>query len=242
MINGSVNSIETFGLVDGPGIRTVIFLNKCLLRCKYCHNPETWQMGEENYNVQEIVNRVLRNKPYFGKKGGVTFSGGEPLLQQDFVIETCKELKKHNIHIALDTAGITDQNCEELLQYVDLVILDVKHITKDGFKNVTQFDYMDKYMNFLELLKKSYKEVWIRQVIIPGINDNEAYVHEFVKFLRDNINNITNIEFLPYHKLGIEKYHKIGIKNQYENKPEMDKTKCQKLNELAKQLYFKKNI
>ena len=106
-MKGSVNSIETFGLLDGPGIRTVIFLNGCKLRCLYCHNPETWIMQDLNYTAEEIANIVIKNKPYFTNGGGVTFSGGEPLLQSEFIIEVCKLLKKENIHIALDTSGLT---------------------------------------------------------------------------------------------------------------------------------------
>ena len=106
-MQASVNSIETFGLVDGPGIRTVIFLNGCMLRCLYCHNPETWHMGNKNYTVDELVAKILRNKPYFKRNnGGVTFSGGEPLLQIDFLLDICKKLKEEGIHIALDTAGV----------------------------------------------------------------------------------------------------------------------------------------
>ena len=104
-MKGSVDLIETFGLVDGPGIRTVVFLNGCMLRCKFCHNPETWHKGELNYSSDDIVNKVLRSKPYFKNNGGVTFSGGEPLLQYDFLVECCKKLKNENIHIAIDTAG-----------------------------------------------------------------------------------------------------------------------------------------
>ncbi|MBP3799811.1 MAG: 4Fe-4S cluster-binding domain-containing protein, partial [Bacilli bacterium] len=126
MIKGSVNSIETMGLVDGPGIRTVVFFNSCLLRCKYCHNPETWKMGNKNMTVEELVGKVLRNKPYFKNNGGVTFSGGEPLLQDEFLLECCKRLKEENIHIAIDTAGYTPNNVDEILKYVDLVLLDIK--------------------------------------------------------------------------------------------------------------------
>ena len=112
MIKGSVDSIETFGLVDGPGIRTVVFLSGCKLRCKYCHNPETWIRGKENYTPDKLAERILKNKNYFKRKGGVTFSGGEPLLQSKFIIEVCKILKKDNIHVALDTAGVGNGNYE----------------------------------------------------------------------------------------------------------------------------------
>ena len=122
MVKGAVDSIETFGLVDGPGIRTVVFLSGCKLRCKYCHNPEMWVRGRENYTVEELAERILRNKKYFIRKGGVTFSGGEPLLQSKFIISVAKILKTHDIHIALDTSGVGNGDYEEVLKYIDLVI------------------------------------------------------------------------------------------------------------------------
>ena len=131
-MKASVDSIETFGLVDGPGIRTVIFLNGCNLRCKFCHNPETWKMKDFNYSVDDIVNKVLRSKPYFKDNGGVTFSGGEPLLQIEFLKEVCAKLKAEGIHIAIDTAGIGLGDYKEFLSMVDLVLLDIKHIDKDS--------------------------------------------------------------------------------------------------------------
>ena len=137
----SVNSIETFGLVDGPGIRTVIFLNGCKLRCLYCHNPEMWKMGSLNYTADELVAKIIRNKPYFKRNhGGVTFSGGEPLLQIDFLIDICKKLKSENIHIAIDTAGVGIGKYEELLSLIDLVILDIKHPNKEEYKKLTGLD------------------------------------------------------------------------------------------------------
>ena len=146
---GSIDSIETMGLVDGPGIRNVVFLNGCKLRCKFCHNPETWNLKEMNYSSTDIVKKVLRSKPYFKNGGGVTFSGGEPLLQYDFLLETCKLLKNENIHIALDTAGIGNGHYEELLQYVDLILLDIKHITKEGYINITKTDKIDEFFKFV---------------------------------------------------------------------------------------------
>ena len=120
MIKGSVDSIETFGLVDGPGIRTVVFLSGCKLRCKYCHNPEMWKLGKYNYTPEELASRILRNKNYFKRNsGGVTFSGGEPLLQSKFIIEVCKILKKENIHVALDTAGVGNGDYEEVLNIIE---------------------------------------------------------------------------------------------------------------------------
>jgi len=229
MIKGSVDSIETFGLVDGPGIRTVIFLNGCNLRCKFCHNPEMWQIRDLNYTPDDIVKKVLRSKPYFKNNGGVTFSGGEPLLQYDFLLETCKLLKKENIHIALDTAGIGLGNYDELLKNIDLILLDIKHITENEYQDITCRNYLNKFMEFTKALNRSQKEVWIRQVIVPGIHDNEKYMHDLSLFIKKHLKNVTKVEFLPYHKLGSEKYEVLKIDNPYKELPEMSKEKTDEL-------------
>ena len=228
-MKASVDSIETFGLVDGPGIRTVIFLNGCNLRCKFCHNPETWKMKEQNYSVQDIIDKVLRSKPYFKDNGGVTFSGGEPLLHIEFLEEVCAKLKEHNIHIAIDTSGIGLGDYKSILTKIDLVLLDIKAINKEGFINITQRDFFVKFMEFVQELNDSGKEVWIRQVIIPGVNDTETYIKELSRFIKDNIKNVTRVDFLPYHKMGLEKYEKLGIVSPYNDLDSMDKIECDKL-------------
>ena len=227
---GSVNSIETMGLLDGPGIRTVVFLNGCHLRCIYCHNPEMWTKKGENYTPKELTDKIIRNKPYFKNGGGVTFSGGEPLLQSKFIIECSKILKKENIHIAIDTAGVGNGNYEEILKYVDLVIIDIKHTDKKGYKLITQRN-MEEIDKFIDALNKSNKKVWIRQVIVQNINDNEKYIDSLVDYLK-KIKNIEKIDFLPYHRLGREKYLKLNIPYPCENKKDMDKEKCDKLYKL----------
>ena len=228
-MKGSIDSIETVGLVDGPGIRTVVFLNGCSLRCKFCHNPETWKIKELNYTSEEIVEKVKRSKPYFKNGGGVTFSGGEPLIQYEFLVNTCKLLKKEDIHIALDTAGIGLGDYTELFSNIDMVLLDIKHIDRECYKEITG---TDKYLNFMEFVKELNKtniEVWIRQVIVPGINDTSDYVKELSKFIKDNINNVTRVDFLPYHKMGVEKYIKLGLEDPYKDIEAMDKDKCDML-------------
>ncbi len=233
-MRGSVNSIETFGLVDGPGIRNVIFLNGCKLRCKFCHNPEMWNKLELNYEPKDIFNKVIRFKTYFGKKGGVTFSGGEPLLQPDFVIETCKLLKEASINIAIDTAGIGTSKNSEVLDLVDIVLLDIKHVDKEGYIKVTGMDMLDEFEKFVDLLNSKNKIVWIRQVIIPGVNDNMEYLVKLKKYLK-KIKNIERIDFLPYHTMGKEKYDKLGIDYPLLGLSEMDKEKCNELyNEFMK--------
>ena len=223
-MKASIASIETFSVVDGPGIRTTIFFNGCHLRCIYCHNPEMWIKDKDNISVDELVDIILRNKDYYGQNGGITFSGGEPLLHYKFIIEVSKRLKKHNINIALDTAGVGIGNYDELLKHIDLVILDIKHTNSDGYKKITNRD-MNEINNFIKSLKKTNKKIWIRQVIVPGIMDNIEYLKSLSTYLKQ-FNNIERIEFLPYHKLGSEKYIKLGIDYPCQNIEEMDKDKC----------------
>lgn len=235
-IKGSIDSIETLGLVDGPGIRTVVFLNGCNLRCKYCHNPETWILKEGNITKEELVNKILRMQPYYKNNGGVTFSGGEPLLQSKFLLEVAKELKKHHIHIAIDTAGVA-KDYEELLDYIDLIILDIKHINEKGYQQITTKS-IKEVEKFIQTINEKNKKVWIRQVIIPDVNDNEEYLKELNEYLK-RIKNIEKIEFLPYHTMGNEKYEKLNIPNFYKDKKAMDKTKCDEFFETFIKKYYK---
>ena len=228
-MKAAIEKIETFSVIDGPGIRTVIFFQGCHLRCKYCHNPETWNKKEENTTQEALLKKVLRNKPYFQENGGITLSGGEPLLHQEFLIPFCRELKKENIHIALDTAGIGNGNYQELLSLVDIVILDIKHIEEKGFQDITQTNNYQKFLDFIKELNKSKKEVWIRQVIIPEVNDTKDYIEQLANFIKENIQNVTKVEFLPFHTMAFEKYKELNMKNPYEQKKAMDKVRCQEL-------------
>ena len=235
-MKASVNQIETFGLVDGQGIRTVIFLNGCRLRCLYCHNPEMWRMGDANYTTDELVEKVLRNKPYFKRNnGGVTFSGGEPLLQIDFLLDICKKLKEEGIHIALDTAGVGIGKYEEILSLVDLVLLDIKHVNAKGYKEITGTD-IDESEKFIKCLNRSNKPVWIRQVIVPGVMDNDNYLHDLASYLQ-KIKNIEKIEFLPFHHLGFSKYEELKIENPLKDVAEMDTKECEELQEKFMNIY-----
>ena len=229
-ICASIDSINTAGMVDGPGIRTVIFFNGCKLRCSYCHNPETWKMGKKQITVDEIFNIILRNKPYYKNGGGATFSGGEPLLHSKFIIELCKKLKEENIHTALDTAGVGNGNYEEILKYIDLVILDIKHIDNIEYKKLTGYEITES-LKFIEVVKKMKKDVWIRQVIIPNYNDNIEYINKLKKFISD-IPNIKKIELLPYHTSGISKYKELGIDYKLKDVLPMDINKCNELQKI----------
>lgn len=236
-IYASIDSIETFGLVDGPGIRVVVFFNGCKLRCKYCHNPEMWTKKENNYTPQKLVDKIKRYKSYFKNNGGVTFSGGEPLLHSKFIIETAKLLKKENIHIALDTSGVGIGNYEEVLKYVDLIILDIKHTDPLKYKDLTGLE-INEANSFIKDLNNSNKPVWIRQVIVPGIMDNYKYIDSLINYIK-NIKNIERVDFLPFHRLGREKYLTLGIEYPYENKHEMDKEECNKLYKYFEENYKK---
>lgn len=225
----SINSIESFSTVDGPGIRTVIFFNECLLRCKYCHNPEMWNKQISNMSVNDLYEKIKRNINYFGKDGGVTLSGGEPLLHLEFIIELCKLLKKDGINIALDTAGYCLKNCEELLKYIDIVIFDIKDPRETEFKMLTGGN--KKYTeSFIEQLNFMNKKLIIRQVIVPGYHDNLEFIIKLKKYITKTFKfeNIIKIEFLPYHTLGKEKYEKLGL-NYPLNISDMDKEKCKEL-------------
>ena len=234
MTKGSIDSFETFSTLDGPGIRTVVFLNGCKLRCLFCHNPEMWNLKEKNFTPEEVVQKILRNKPYFKNGGGVTFSGGEPLLQIDFLIETCKLLKRENIHIALDTAGVGLGDYDEILSLVDLVIFDIKSLDDINYMKMTG-NKISESLKFLECCQKNNKKMWIRQVIVPGINDSEAYIDSLAHFIK-KLKNIEKIELLPFHTMAYEKYKKLNLDNPLKDKVNMDKEKC---NELEKILLSK---
>lgn len=237
---GSISSIETFGLVDGPGIRTVVFLNGCKLRCLFCHNPEMFIKKENNYTPEELVKKIIRNKPYFKRNnGGVTFSGGEPLLQSDFLIKVCKLLKQENIHIALDTSGVGNGNYEELLNLVDLVIFDIKAIDEKGYEFITG-QKQDESLKFLDVCQKLNKKMWLRQVIVPNINDTEEYIYKLSNFIKP-LKNIEKIEFLPYHTMAIKKYEKMNIPYKLGDTIDMDIERCKYLENLLKEELWKKN-
>lgn len=237
--SASIDSIESFSTKDGPGIRTVIFFNGCKLRCLFCHNPETWRKKENNTTVEDLYNKIIKFKSYFNNNGGVTFSGGEPLLHSDFIIELSKLLKKDNINIALDTAGVGNGNYEELLKYIDLVILDIKDYRKEEYKKMTG-QSMNEFNTFLKIIQKMNKKIWIRQVIVPEINDNIDYILGLKEYLK-NIKNIEKIELLPYHTMAIEKYKKLNIDYVLKNTKVMDMNKCLELENILKEdLYVNK--
>ena len=235
MINGNINSIETMGLVDGPGIRFVVFLQGCKLRCKYCHNPETWDINGKSQKIsaKELVEKIERYKNYYGNDGGVTFSGGEPLLQPEFLLECLKLCKEKGINTALDTAGVGFGEYKEILKYVDLVILDIKAVDENEYKEIVGFP-IKYFKEFLNQVQDSGNKLWLRQVIVPGINDDEEHILKLKNFIK-KIKNVEKVELLPYKTLGVHKYHNLGIKYRLEGTAEMDEKKCKELEKLLKE-------
>lgn len=229
-MQGYIESIETMGLVDGPGIRFVVFMQGCPLRCLYCHNPETWTFEQKNpTKPEDLVKQILKYKNYFDDGGGVTFSGGEPLGQPEFLLECLKLCKQNNIHTCLDTSGVGTKLLDEILDYTDLVILDIKAVESEEYEYITSKNN-ETYLKFLNLCQTKNKKMWLRQVIVPGINDDTEHINKFKEFIKP-LKNIENIELLPYHLYGVEKYKKLGIKYRLDGVKPMDVDKCKKLQE-----------
>lgn len=208
---GRIHSFQSLGTVDGPGVRSVIFMQGCPLRCVCCHNPDTWDFaGGEVSGADELCEKVLRYKSYFGSQGGVTVSGGEPLMQAEFLLELFKKLKKYEVHTALDTSGfLLDETVEKLIEYTDLVLLDIKYSNEDDYFKYTKME-MSKAKKFLEYLESIKKPTWIRYVVIPKLNDNEESFEKLFD-LKKRYTCIEKIELLPFRKLCLEKYDEMGI-------------------------------
>lgn len=226
-MKGYIDSIETMGLVDGPGIRVVIFMQGCSLRCTFCHNPETWTQSDKLImESEELVRRIYKYKNYFKDGGGVTFSGGEPLNQPEFLLETLRLCKKMDIHTCIDTSGYAE-NYDEILKYTDLVLFDIKALDNENYKYITGQE-IDKSLKFLSKCQQLNKKLWLRQVIIPGINDNEGYIDNLAKFIKP-LKNVEKIELLPYHTYGITKYQKLNIPYKLIEVPQMNENRCNHL-------------
>ena len=230
-ITGNINSFETMGLVDGPGVRFVVFMQGCPLRCAYCHNPEMWNAKEAKIQMtpEELLKKVLRYKVYFKNDGGVTVSGGEPLLQAKFVEEFFKLCKQNNIHTCLDTSGF-GENYETLLDYCDLVILDVKELDANKYEKLVG-KKIEKFKKFLQICQEKGKKMWLRQVIVPNYNDTKESVLKLKEFAKD-LTNIEKLELLPYHDMAKNKYKKLGLEYRLKDVPPMDKKKCKDLERL----------
>ena len=209
--NLRVHSIESFGTHDGPGIRMVIFVQGCQFRCLYCANPDTMDInGGSFFNLEELLKRAVAQKPYFGKKGGVTVSGGEPLLQRTPILKLFKKLHEQGINTALDSNGrILDKAAKDLLEETDLLMLDVKHIDKDWHKKLTGLSN-NSTLKVAEHRESTGKPMWLRYVLVPGWSDQEDYLHELGEHFKD-YKTIERIEVLPYHQLGVHKWKALGM-------------------------------
>lgn len=227
-IIGNIHSYESFGTVDGPGIRFVVFLQGCPLRCKYCHNPDTWSITDSKIqeSPREVFEKIKRYKKYFGKKGGLTITGGEPLLQLDFVLELFKLCKEENIHTALDTSGyIFNNKVKKILEYTDLILLDIKSIDEEVYKSLTGVE-LTNTLEFAQYLNKINKKTWIRHVVVPEITDNDNLLTRLSDYI-SKLNNIENIEVLPYHKLGVFKYKELGLNYVLDGIEELSKERLE---------------
>ena len=222
MKNGLIHSIESMGLVDGPGIRTVVFLQGCALRCRYCHNPDTWCKNEKAFemSVPELLAKLERFRPYYGTTGGVTFSGGEPLLQPEFLLGALTACKQAGIHTCLDTAGCGLGDYRPILQQTDLILLDVKHPTRQGFEAVTGHS-PDESLRFLAQAQQMGIPLWVRHVVVPGLTDGEEHFKELERYLQ-TLKHIQRVELLPYHTLGVHKYAALGLPYTLEGVPPLD--------------------
>lgn len=213
-IYGNIHSLESCGTVDGPGIRFVVFTQGCPMRCQYCHNPDSWTTTEnKKMSVDEILEKYEGVKEFL-RNGGLTVTGGEPLLQIDFVTELFKKAKEKQIHTALDTSGIlfnrkNTEKIDKLLNYTDLVLLDIKHIDNVEHKKLTGMPNLN-ILDFAKYLSEKNIPVWIRHVVVPEITYNEKYLSELGEFL-STLNNIKALDVLPYHNMAIPKYENLGI-------------------------------
>ncbi|MBC2856274.1 MAG: pyruvate formate-lyase-activating protein [Cetobacterium sp.] len=207
---GFIHSHESFGTVDGPGIRYVVFTQGCPLRCRYCHNADTWKKEDAKYREtpQETFKEISKYKSYI-KSGGVTITGGEPFIQPEYVKELFKLCKEDGIHTTVDTSGyILNDKVKEALEYTDLVLLDIKCIDPEAHKSLTKVE-LGPVLEFAEYLKEIGKKVWIRHVIVPGVTDNDAFLNKLADYVV-TLDNVEKVELLPYHSMGEYKWENIG--------------------------------
>ena len=217
MVQGYVHSLESFGSVDGPGVRYVVFLAGCAMRCQFCHNPDTWNMQTGTpYTADELLEKAMRYRSYWGENGGITVSGGEPLLQIDFLIELFRKAKEQGIHTTLDTSGnpFTREEpffgkFQELMKYTDLFLLDIKQIDDEQHK-ILKGCTNQNILDLARYLSDEKKPVWIRHVLVPQRSDNDEYLDRLRAFL-DTLQNVERVEVLPYHTLGVYKWKELGL-------------------------------
>mgnify|MGYP002930370052 FL=1 len=222
MTKGYIHSLESFGSVDGPGVRYLIFTTGCAMRCQFCHNPDTWDMNSGTlYTADELIDKAWKYRTYWGSKGGITVSGGEPLLQIDFLLELFQKAKERGINTTLDTCGnpFTREEpffskFQELMKVTDLVMLDIKHIDDEQHKILTG-QTNKNILDMARYLSDTGKPVWIRHVLVPERSDKDEYLHRLHDFI-ETLDNVEKVEVLPYHTLGVYKWKELGIPYQLE--------------------------
>ena len=232
-LTGNIHSIQSLGAVDGPGVRYVVFMQGCPLRCVYCHTPDTWLTeGGTPTDADELVRKALRFRPYWKNGGGVTVTGGEPLLQAEFIAEFFEKLHEHGVHTALDTSGVGNlAQAEKVLEHTDLVLCDLKFLSKADYLKNCRADY-GQIERFLQLTAMKGVPLWIRHVVVPGLTDSLDHLRR-VKAKAESYPNFEKLEFLPFHKLCIEKYDRLGLEFPLRDTPAMTN---ERLSELLAQL------
>ena len=216
-VKGYIHSTESFGSVDGPGVRFIIFVSGCPMRCQFCHNPDTWKMQDgELKTTDELLKTALRYKSYWKDKGGITVSGGEPLMQMDFLIDLFKKAKEQGVHTNIDTSGAVFtkeepffSKLQELLKYTDMLMLDIKHIDDEQHKILTG-QTNKNILDMAEYLSETGKPVWIRHVLVPERSDKDEYLTRLADFIH-SLDNVEKVEILPYHTMGTYKYEQLGL-------------------------------
>ena len=242
MVLANVHSVETFGSVDGPGLRYVLFLKGCRLRCAFCHNADTWSMdSDDRRSVDEILDQAERYRSYWGKEGGITVSGGEPLLQMDFLLELFEKAKKRNISTCIDTAGepFTQKTewldrFEKLMGWTDLLLVDIKHIDRNRHIQLTG-KANDNILQMFRYRDSIHKPIWIRQVLVPGWTDSEEDLRRTRQFI-ETLTNVRKIEVLPYHSMGAYKWEKLGMKYRLEGVESPDRQSVELAEKILKGL------
>ncbi|MGL5674905.1 MAG: pyruvate formate-lyase-activating protein [Cellulosilyticaceae bacterium] len=238
-MKGRIHSIETCGTVDGPGIRFILFTQGCPLRCKYCHNPDTWKMQDgKEMDTDSLISEIVRYKPYMQfSGGGVTVSGGEPLLQPDFVRDLLMKCKDNGIHTCIDTSGFIGlDKADPVLDYTDLVLLDIKSYNPDVFKDLTGVP-LDPTLAFAHHLKERGIPVWIRYVLVPNLTDNEKDIEDLAQFL-STLTNVERLDILPFHKMGEFKWAQLGYEYALLDTEEPSKDEVTK----AKNIFLKYDL
>lgn len=240
-MKGYLHSVETMGLVDGPGTRTIFFLQGCPLRCAYCHNPDTLaREGGQEITPQRILEIAKRYKPYYGEEGGITFSGGEPLLQGEFVYKSLELLKQEGYNTCVDTSGFGDPRYyPQILPLIDTLLLDVKAFDSETFKELTTSSGYESYLKFLSNIERYdfNGQIWARHVMVPGYTDNKESMQRLVDILKPISHRVERLEILPYHTSGVKKYRDLGIPYRLEGVEPMDKDKAKELEIYANKLF-----